>query len=69
MLCVICACFCVGWTASRAGVTSDPHYIGSLVEPNPHYKGNPSIVRYPHYRGIYIVPNDFTRTISDTRTI
>ena len=52
MLCVICACVCVGLTASRAGVTLDPHYVGSLVEPNPHYQDTPSIVRYPHYRGV-----------------
>ena len=35
----------------------------------PHYTGHPHYVKTGHYRGVYIVPNDFTRTILDTRTI
>ena len=35
----------------------------------PHYTGHPLYIKTDRYRGVYIVPNDFTRTISDTRTI
>ena len=35
----------------------------------PHCTGNPHYIKTGHHRGVYIVPNDFTRTISDTRTI
>ena len=34
----------------------------------PHYTGHPHYIKTGHHRGVYIVPNDFTRTISDTRT-
>ena len=35
----------------------------------PHYTGHPHYIKTGHDRGVYIVSNDFTRTISDTRTI
>ena len=35
----------------------------------PHYTGHPHYIKTDHYTGFHIVPNDFIRTISDTRTI
>ena len=34
-----------------------------------HYTGHPHYIKTGHYSEVYIVPNDFTRTISDARTI
>ena len=33
----------------------------------PHYTGHPHYKKTGHYTGVYFVPNDFTRTILDTR--
>ena len=35
---------------------------------DPHYTGHLHYIKTCHYRGVYIVTNDFTRTITDTRT-
>ena len=35
----------------------------------PRYTGHPHYMKTGHYKGVYDLPNDFTRTILNTRTI